>query len=145
MGSFTDLLFQKGSTPVLEAGMGFAHQKQVVTGNNVANVETPGYTRQTLPEDEFQSTLVEAIEKRGNEHPASLRLEGKLDIKWDGVYPRMTTFDGRENTVERHDENSVSLEQELAAQVKNEMKMTAMQKLYKKGVDGIKSTAKDAV
>lgn len=142
--AFTDLLFQKGTTPVLEAGMGFAHQKHVVVGNNIANVETPGYQRQTLPEDEFQRTLAEAIRTRAEKHPTEFRIKGKLDIRWDGTYPRMTTFDGKENEVERHDENNISLEQEMAAQAKNELKMTAMQKLFRKSVYGIQTTARDA-
>lgn len=142
--AFTDLLFQKGTTPVLEAGMGFAHQKQVVVANNISNVETPYYNRQTLPESEFQNTLREAIEERDAKHPTSFQAQGRLDVDWDGPYPRMTTFDGKENTLQRHDDNSVSLEQEMASQAKNDLQMRAMQKLFKKSVYGIQTTARDA-
>lgn len=142
--AFVDLLFQRGNTPILEAALGFAHQKQLVTGNNIANVDTPNYERQTLPEDEFQRTLMAAIEKRRREHPGEFRMENGLDIKWDGTHPNMPSFDGKANSVERHDENTVSLEQELATQAKNELKTLAMQTFFKKSVAGIKNAARDS-
>ena len=51
--AWIDSLFQRESLPVLESGMGFAFQKNLVISNNIANVDTPDYYRQTLPEDEF--------------------------------------------------------------------------------------------
>ena len=141
--AFTDLLFQRGNTPILEAGLGFAHQKQLVTANNIANADTPHYERQTVPEDEFQRTLVAAIEKRRQEHPGEFRMEDGLDIKWEGTRPKMSSFDGKANSVERHDQNTVSVEQERAAQVKNELKTLAMQTFFKKSVAGIKNAARD--
>ncbi len=130
--AWIDSLFQRESAPVLEAGMGFAYQRELVIGNNIANVDTPYYKRQTLPEDEFREALVGAINERGQYHPTQMRMEEKLDLTWNGSYPKMRMFDGIENGLERHDENSVSLEQELANQAKNELKMTAMQQLFKK-------------
>lgn len=108
-------------------------------------METPYYERQTLPEDEFQRTLMAAIEKRRQEHPGEFRMEDGLDIKWSGTHPNMPPFDGKANSVERHDENTVSLEQELALQAKNELKTLAMQTFFKKSVAGIKTAAKDTI
>lgn len=130
--AWVDNIFQRESAPVLEAGMGFAYQKQLTIANNLANIDTPYYKRQTLPEDEFTEALSEAISDREQYHPNQFIADQKLDLQWDGTYPRMRMFNGKENTLERHDENSVSVEQEMADMTKNELKMSAMQQLYKK-------------
>lgn len=139
--AWMDNLFQREVTPVLEAGMGFAFQKQLVIANNLANVDTPYYKRQTVPEDEFTESLISAIEKREASHPNEFNLEGKLDINWQGNYPRMRMFDGKESGPERHDENSVIVETEMANQAKNELKMSAMQQLFKKHMMMMKDAA----
>lgn len=130
--AWIDSLFQRESLPVLESGMGFAFQKNLVISNNIANVDTPDYYRQTLPEDEFTESLVEAIDKRDQYHPNQFKPEEKLDLTYQGNYPRMRMFNGKEFSVERHDENSVNLETEMLDMAKNQLKMTAMQRLYKK-------------
>lgn len=130
--AWIDSLFQRECLPVLEAGMGFAFQKNLVISNNIANVETPDYYRQTLPEDEFTESLVEAIENRETYHPSRFSPDEKLDLTYQGNYPRMRMFNGKEYSVERHDENSVNLETEMMDMAKNQLKMTAMQRLYKK-------------
>ena len=130
--AWIDTLFQRESLPVLDAGMGFAFQKNLVISNNIANVETPDYYRQTLPEDEFTESLEEAITKRREYHPDRFEPEEKLDLTYQGNYPRMRMFNGKEYSVERHDENSVNLETEMLDMAKNQLKMTAMQRLYKK-------------
>lgn len=134
-------LFQREVTPVLEAGMGFAYQKQLVIANNIANADTPYYRRQTVPEDEFTEALVDAIERRREYHPSTFAPEGKLDVNWNGTYPKMRMFDGIESGPERHDENSVIIEQEMADQAKNELKMSAMQQLFKKHMMMLKDAA----
>lgn len=135
--AWTDTLFQKGTLPVLEAGMGFSYQKHTVIANNIANVETPYYKRQTLPEEEFTSTLAEAIKDRKENHPGEFHPEGKLDLRYQGNYPRMRVFDGKESGPERHDENTVVIEQEMADMAKNQLKMNAMQQLYAKKASGM--------
>lgn len=142
--AFTDYLFQRGPTPVLEAGLGFSHQRALVIGNNIANVETPQYKRQTVPEDEFSRTLLSAIARRNEQDPAQFTMEDGLDIKWNGTYPGMPAFDGKENGLERHDENSVVLEREIGDLAKNESKTMAMQQLFRKSVAGIHEAARDA-
>lgn len=132
--AWIDSIFQRESLPVLEAGMGFAFQKNLVISNNIANVETPDYYRQTLPEDEFTESLVDAIGQREKYHSNSFEPEGKLDLQYQGSYPRMRMFNGKEYSVERHDENSVNLETEMLDMAKNQLKMSAMQRLYKKNL-----------
>lgn len=130
--AWIDGLVQRESLPVLEAGMGFAYQKHTVIANNIANVETPYYRRQTTPEDEFTEILNQAIENRDLYHPREFHADEGLDLRFQGNYPRMRMFDGKEAGPERHDENSVVIEQEMADMAKNQLKMTAMQQLFKK-------------
>lgn len=126
-------ILQRESAPVLKAGMGFAFQKQLVIANNLANIDTPYYKRQTVPDDEFREAMESAIEQREKYHPTEFAPEEKLDLTWrDGYYPRMRMFNGKESGLERHDENSVVVEQEMANLAKNDLKMTAMQQLYRK-------------
>ena len=139
--AWIETLFQREVTPVLEAGMGFAHQKQLVIANNIANADTPYYRRQTVPEDEFTESLIDAIERRRAYHPKTFAPEGKLDLNWYGTFPQMRMFDGIESGPERHDENSVIIEQEMADQAKNELKMSAMQQLFKKHMTMLKEAA----
>ena len=60
--------------PVLESGMGFAHQKALVIANNIANVETPEYRRETVPEDQFYEALRDAIHDRDEYRTGNLDL-----------------------------------------------------------------------
>lgn len=141
--AFVDRIFQSETLPVLEAGMGFAHQKHLVIMNNIANVETPHYKRQSLPEGPFQKSLREAIYKRETQHPGRLDLQPGLDVRFHGTYPHMRMFNGNEAGPERHDENSVVIEREMADLAKNQLKMSAMQRLYKKKLDLMRASLRD--
>ncbi len=146
MGSWIDSLFQRESLPVTEAAMGFYTQKQSVIMNNIANVETPYYKRQTLPEQEFQGLLKEAITERGRSHPASFQTRDIPDIAFKGgVYPSTRMLGGREWGPERHDENSVVVEKEMADLAENALMITALQKLVKKKLTMMEAALKDRV
>lgn len=140
---FIDRIFQSETLPVLEAGMGFAHQKHLVIMNNIANVETPYYKRQSLPEGSFQKSLRDAIHKRETETPGRLDLKPGIDVRFHGTYPHMRMFNGKESGPERHDENSVVIEREMADLAKNQLKLSAMQRLYRKKLDLMRSSLRD--
>ena len=112
--------------------------------NNLANVETPYYKRQTVPEEEFYDTLKEAIYNREQYHPQNFQIDDTIDIRFDQTYPRVRMYDGKEGGPERHDENSVVVEQEMVNLAKNEMKIKAMQKLLKKQLTMLRDAATKA-
>jgi flagellar basal-body rod protein FlgB len=145
--AWIDRLMTRESLPVLEAGMGFSHQKSLVIANNIANVETPNFYRESVPEDQFYTALREGIDAREAERSGRLNLQEPFDVAFEdgGVYPRLRLFNGREYGPERHDENSVVIEYEMAEQAKNTLKMQAMQQLYKKHLTMLRTSLRDRV
>jgi flagellar basal-body rod protein FlgB len=139
-------LFQRETLPVLDSAMGFAHQRQLAIANNIANVETPYYKRQTVPEAQFQEALSNAIEERRASHPATFEMADTWDIEFDEqFYPDSRHIDGREWGPERHDENSVVIEKEMADLAKNTLAIQTMQQLYRKKLGMLRSSLRDRV
>lgn len=143
--AWVDHLMTRECLPVLEAGMGMAHQKALVIANNIANVETPNYYRETVPEDQFYDALRDAIGARDEYRTGNLDLQEQFDVRFEGSYPKMRLFNGKEYGPERHDENSVTIEHEMAEQAKNTLKMQAMQQLYKKHLTMLRGALRDRV
>ncbi|MHC4883543.1 MAG: flagellar basal body rod protein FlgB [Planctomycetota bacterium] len=140
------MMFQQESIPVLDAALSFAHQRQKVIMNNIANVETPYYKRQALPEAEFQKALITAVEERRDHHPGSFFLEDTTNIDMEhGLYPRAQIDPGAEFGPERHDENSVVVEKEMADLAENSLYMETLQRLVKKKYTLLKSSLRDRV
>src|SRR3989339_2078282 len=95
--AWVDSLFQRETVPVLQAAMGFGHQRHMVLMNNIANVETPNYKRQDLPESEFVRAVGKASEERRAEHPDRVALRDAPRVAFEsGVYPRSRVEPGRE-------------------------------------------------
>ncbi|GHS93597.1 hypothetical protein FACS1894107_12140 [Planctomycetales bacterium] len=143
--AWIERIMQRECLPVLEAGMGFAHQKSLIIANNIANVETPYYRRETVPENQFYQSLSESLHEREGDRLGFLPLRDHepFDIEFSGTYPKMRLFDGKEFGPERHDENSVVIEHEMADQAKNTLKMQAMQQLYKKHLTMLRASLRD--
>ena len=57
----------------------------------------------------------------------------------------MRLFDGKEYSPERHDENTVTIEHEMADLTTNALKMQAMQQLYKKNLTVYRAALRDRV
>lgn len=143
--AWIDKVMTRECLPVLESGMGFAHQKALVIANNIANVETPEYRRETVPEDQFYEALRDAIHDRDEYRTGNLDLSEQFDVRFEGHYPHMRLFDGKEYSPERHDENTVTIEHEMADLTKNALKMQAMQQLYKKNLTVFRAALRDRV
>ena len=140
------MMFQQESVPVLDAALSFANQRQKVIMNNIANVETPYYKRQALPEAEFQRSLRDAIDERRDHHPADFFLEDSTNIDYQfGLVPHVSVRPGAEFGPERHDENSVVIEKEMADLAENSLYIEAMQRLIKKKYTMLKASLRDRV
>lgn len=144
--SWIDSIFQRETVPLLEASMGLAHQRQLAIMNNIANVETPYYKRQDVPADEFQRVLREAITERREIHPDRFEIDDSFDIRFiDNHYPIARVDKGMEFGPERHDENTVVIEKEMAELAKNTMMIEGMQRLFKKKLTMLRSSLRDRV
>ena len=144
--AWIDGLFQSETVPLLEASLGFAHQKQLAIMNNIANVDTPYYKRQDVAQEQFMTALQDAIDERRQRHPNRFQLRESSDIRVMGShYPVARARPGREFGPERHDENSVVPEKEMAELAKNTMMIESMQRLLKKKLDLLRSSLRDRV
>lgn len=143
---WVDSLFQRETLPVLEAAMGFAHQRQLAIQHNIANVDTPDFKRRTMPEEGFQRALEKAIKERRESHWPSWDIRDNFDVGFHGTYPaRIRDPHGRDYGPERHDENNVTIEKEMVDLEKNTLFQEALQQLYKKKTDGFRSALRDRV
>lgn len=140
-------MFQRESVPVLDAALSFAHQKQLTIANNIANVNTPYYKRQSVPEAEFQDALTEAIQERRNQHPSRfyMRNTPNIDMRHAGMLPRAERESGQEFGPERHDENSVVIEKEMSDLAKNTIYMETMQTLLRKKYSMLRASVRGTV
>lgn len=142
-----NFLFQRESIPVLDAAMSFANQRQMAIMNNIANVETPYYKRQAVPEAEFQDALTEALEERSQQHPAEFYLDDTQNIRFrhGGLLPVANQRSAAEFGPERHDENSVVIEKEMADLAKNTIYIETLQRLLKKKYSMMQAALRDRV
>lgn len=129
-----DGLFQRESVPVLDAALAFAEQRHKVITNNIANVDTPAYRRQSLPEGEFNKVLKRAIRERETSHPSRFAMRGSFDIDVEqrGTYPVARRIYGQDHGPERHDENNVVIEREMVDLAKNTLFIETLQRSLKK-------------
>ena len=144
-GSWIEGLMQRETMPVLEAAMSFAHQRQLAIGHNIANVNTPDYQREVLPDKRFREALTDAIRDRDRNHPTEFTPSGGLDLEWDRNYVRANMLHGRPQGPERHDENNVVIEHEMADLAKNTLYMQTLQQLYRKHTSQLKMALRDRI
>jgi flagellar basal-body rod protein FlgB len=119
-------IFQASTIPILEQAAKFGEARHNVLAGNIANIDTPGYKARDLSTAVFQQRLQEAIEMRNS--PASERYgynaaAGDPFSSADplsGDDPAMNLDDAFQ-TILRHDDGKVSLEQQVAELNKNQM------------------------
>ncbi|MCC8180385.1 MAG: hypothetical protein LIP23_05690 [Planctomycetes bacterium] len=146
MAVFIEGLIQRESVPLLEAAMGFAFQRHLNIMNNIANVETPYYKRRVMPEEKFQKAMQDALDDRYNRHWNEFRPYDKPGVRFYANHlPIAGPTEGREFGPERHDENTVVIEKEMADLAKNAAYMEALQQLFKNKTTGLKNALRDRV
>ena len=140
-------LFQRESIPVIDAAMNFANQRHKAIMNNIANVETPYYKRQGVPEAEFHNAMIEALEERSSQHPSEFSMDDTQNITFRhaGLVPDSTRMPAAEYGPERHDENSVVIEKEMADLAKNTLYIETLQRLLRKKYGMMQAALRDRV
>ncbi len=146
MAVWVEGLIQRESAPMLEAAMGFAFQRHLNIMNNIANVETPYYKRKVMPEEKFQKAMQNALKDRYNHHWNEFTPTGQGGVRfYMNHLPDAYNLQGQEWGPERHDENNVVIEKEMADLAKNSAYMEALQRLFKSKTNGLKSALRDRV
>ncbi len=103
---------------LIEAGLRAENLRQKTIGNNVANLETPGYRRKEVKFTEF---LAKAIDS-----------DGAIDLK--DIKPEIYQ---PETTAVASNGNDVSLELEVGEMVKNSLRHRALIRVLQKKYDQI--------
>ena len=113
-------MFDSSTVPVLEQVVNFSQARHNVLAGNIANLDTPGYRTRDISPDEFRSKLKEALEesRRPKDDSAS-----SVDSGFDSE-PATNPFRVVKeslNSILRHDDGNVSMEQQIAELSKNQM------------------------
>ena len=121
-----DSLFNGKTTTILKKVMDFNVQNHTVITNNIANIETPGFTAKRF---EFEDALQNAVQS-GNMDSIE-NVTGKLANNYDNPY--------------RMDMNNVDVEKELLSMEENRLQYETIGALLKKKlqkwnkiIDGVK-------
>ncbi len=111
-------LFQASTIPILEQAVNFGQARHNVLAGNIANLDTPGYKARDLSTVVFQERLKEAIEARNSpESEGNAFASSDLFSADDPAMHLEDAFD----TILRHDDGKVNLEQQVAELTKNQM------------------------
>ncbi len=144
MAIWVEGLIQRESVPVLEAAMGFAFQRHLNIMNNIANVETPYYKRKVLPEEKFHKAMSQALKDRKEHHWNEFTPTNVPGVRfYQNHLPLAYNREGMEFGPERHDENNVVIEKEMADLAKNSTYMETLQQLFKNKTSGLKNALRD--
>ena len=126
--------------------MGFAFQRHLNIMNNIANVETPYYKRKVLPEEKFKTAMQNALKDRYDNHWNEFTPTSQPGVSfYQNHLPLANSSFGRDWGPERHDENNVIIEKEMADLAKNSAYMEALQQLFKNKTNGLKAALRDRV
>ena len=111
-------IFQASTIPILEQAVKFGEARHNVLAGNIANIDTPGYKARDLSPVVFQERLKEAIEARHAPPSEGNAMDSSDPFSADDPALRM---DDAFETILRHDDGKVSLEQQVAELTKNQM------------------------
>lgn len=146
MAVWVEGLIQRESAPLLQAAMGFAFQRHLNIVNNIANAETPYYKRRVLPEENFKRAMQNALDERYKSHWNEFTPRNVAGVRfYQNNLPDASSLQGREWGPERHDENNVVIEKEMADLAKNSAYMETLQQLFKNKTSGLKAALRDRV
>lgn len=115
-----DIVFRKGAIPLLEKGIYFSDARHRVLANNVANIDTPFYKVQDVPEGEFRDLLARSIEARDRRTVRLFDFQGSSSVRElrNGDLD-VDEVDSDLPGVLRHSENNVNPEREATKLARN--------------------------
>jgi flagellar basal-body rod protein FlgB len=113
-------MFDSSTLPALEQVVNFSQARHNVLAGNIANLDTPGYRTRDISPDEFRSRLKEAIDRSRQSSSDSAGQLGGLAADQPAENPFRAVKDSL-NSILRHDDGNVSMEQQIAELSKNQM------------------------
>jgi flagellar basal-body rod protein FlgB len=118
-------MFDSSTLPVLEQVVNFSQARHNVLAGNIANLDTPGYRTRDISPDEFRNRLKEAVEESRRPSADSISSVHSATVGSDfdsepAKNPFRVVKDSL-NSILRHDDGNVSMEQQIAELSKNQM------------------------
>jgi flagellar basal-body rod protein FlgB len=113
-------IFDSNAVPVLEQVVNFSQARHNVLAGNIANLDTPGYRTRDISPDAFRARLKEAVEE--SRRPAADTSSAAFTSI--STEPSKNPFQAVKeslNSILRHDDGNVSMEQQIAELSKNQM------------------------
>lgn len=129
------------NTAIMEKALDASWLRNEAISNNIANVDTPGYKRQTV---EFEKFLAEALENKGvnaNRADAGNRVDTINQKDLDDIPIKITQ--DRSNNQMRLDKNNVDIDHEMSQLAKNNIYYNAVVTQLSKQFNRIKNTIRD--
>src|SRR3712207_4497769 len=97
---FIERLLNQGNAPLLGQMLHFTAARHRLIGQNVVNVDTPGYRQKDLSPERFQAMLRRRVEERESAPPGSVSFD---DVRAEVETPRrgILFHDGNNRSVEQ--------------------------------------------
>jgi flagellar basal-body rod protein FlgB len=142
----SDLLFGKGMIPVMERVSAFTHLRQKMIANNIANVDTPFYKAVDAPVADFQEAMKSAMADRDRRVVPVFQLESNRGAKVDAAGRlALDPVEVRGEHILAHNENTVSIENEMVKMAQNQMLHSAATQLLVQQFSMIESAIREQV
>jgi flagellar basal-body rod protein FlgB len=118
-------MFQSSTIPLLEQAVKFTEARHGVLAGNIANLDTPGYRTRDLSPQAFQQRLKEAINTRYTQPTPTYEGDPFAPPNSAAEQQRASQVAAYRDVADmknllRHDENDVSLEQQVTEIAKNQ-------------------------
>jgi flagellar basal-body rod protein FlgB len=113
-------MFDSSTLPALEQVVNFSQARHNVLAGNIANLDTPGYRTRDISPDEFRSRLKEAIDRSRQSISDSPGQLGSFAADQPAENPFRAVKESL-NSILRHDDGNVSMEQQITELSKNQM------------------------
>jgi flagellar basal-body rod protein FlgB len=112
-------LFDSTTIPVLQEVVNFSQARHTVLAGNIANMDTPGYKVRDISVEDFQSRLRQAIDDR-RQPPDVEQPPSPGEVGLNNTEP-LAEIAKNSKTILHHDQNNVSIEQQVTEMAKNQM------------------------
>lgn len=132
-------IFTKGTMPVLERAMYFAHRRHTVLANNVANANTPYFRPSDLKVADFQDTLRQAMADRDRKVVKTFEMPLGAPVREENGQLVLEADEDASGQLLFHDRSKLSVEKEMTRLTKNAMQHQRMVELLRKEIAQIKS------
>jgi flagellar basal-body rod protein FlgB len=142
----SSLMFGKGMIPVMERVSAFTHLRQKMISNNIANVDTPFYKAVDAPVTDFQDAMKSAMTERDRRVVPVFTLESNRGAKVDGAGRlSLDAVKVQGEHILAHNENTVSIENEMVKMAQNQMLHNAATQLLIQQFGMIESAIREQV